>query len=210
MPFEIVPAPKRLCQGAPSPRKPRPEEGENGVAATTWTPDRCANMIVGEIFMTAELGELLVGGLDPPGIGKQKRLAGGALEIGFAYPCSVHLVRAVENLRPSPVIVDRRNPDRPDPPHLEVCQIHIGRYIVCPDGFERTLTCGEPRKPGVFTESTYGQTFIARESQGWDAQITGMPIFEFGFEYDLSSYQTPVLQEQVLYSAVPFCGTRQK
>ena len=208
---EEDPAGPNPCKKAPGDRKPTAEEG-GGVAPTTWTPDWTAQMLMGEVVLVGELvgkhgqmspmsgmfeGGLIDGQLPSP------------LEVGFAYPVSIHLVRAKEHLTINRLQETggggpKIGPDPIDPPHLEAGTFHLARYCIRPDGFEHVITASEPTE-GKVGGVGFGESFLHRERlfSGDVARIADAAI---GFDLDFAAYLTPFVQETSLRSYLPFCA----
>ena len=199
------------CSPARGDRKPTAEEG-GGTQATTWTPNWCAQAIMGEV--------VLVGDLDDDGVNRSP-LSGtfeggsidgplaGPLEVGFAYPITMHLVRAKEHLRVNAMQrigpgADEDEDPADGPPHLEVGTLHLGRYCIRPDGFEHVVHCSEAIQ-GVIAGVSFGESFLNRDNllSGDAGRITRDAI---GFDLDLIAYMTPFVQESSLRSFRPTGG----
>ncbi len=118
------------------------------------------------------------------------------LRIGYAYPVSVHLVRAVEYRNPLPFAEG-------SPLHAEACRVHFGRYALWADGYSHVFTCDGPREEdSQWSAVAQAQTFIHDAAQQWEADLPLVP----GYTYHLTSYQTPLWREAAYWSFEALCA----
>lgn len=199
-----------LCPTRPTERPPTEAEG-GGAAPTTWTPDWCAQAIVGEVVLVGDLNEDGTNRSPLSGTFERGTFDGSlpfGLEVGFAYPMTIHLVRAKEHLLITEMKMVGADAGDPDdgPPHLEAGMLSLGRYCVRPDGFEHVVHCSE-RIEDLVSGVGFGEPFLHRDGLlNADPDAARITRDASGFDLDLIAYETPFVQESSLRSFRPNCG----
>lgn len=173
----------------------RPYTGAGGqpLGLRTWSTDRCVNVILGEFILSSSHAPLFDNGLIP-----------AHLDVGYTYPITIELTRVKYFSRPGPVII----PPEQDPNVLariyESCRLHIGWDVIF-NGYEHVVICGRRFDTEPVEHMIMQSSFIWR-SNILAADDRLYELLDFGYEYEIGSYPTPVAIEVHIGSGVAICG----
>ena len=190
----------RGCVSAPSCYDP-PDVGK-------WSVSRCSSMMMSSIVLKDEHAVLFDGDEFPK-----------ELKVGYEYPCSLHLVRAIPYPHPKQVWFGEGDPPAQDPQIVyDACRLHIGRWAIR-NGQEYVITCSRPA--GGTRKYAWARTFISEFGKKKlkpikpKTKVLSFRAFTrktvkdsmlIGYEYDMTSYETPWVTEVLTYSDRIYCG----
>lgn len=179
-----------------------------------WTVDRWANVFGGAVAIPSEsepaeaFARHIQGAVYNPNLHVIHSPSGGDLLCGRDYPCSLHLVRAVEIRNPWWVGGPPGPGVRPSvpPAHLEIAALHLGRFVTGPDGRDHAAFVNWPyggSDDGWSGGWSFGRVFVHRSDDEWPPEV--QRILAPGRDHWLGAYQTPPVVEAWLTSAFLRC-----